>query len=317
MDHSLHVAVDVGSRLHEVAVSDRTGRVLDAFRIDHEPEGFGAFFERVAGHRSTPAQAVRAAMESYNDWARPLDSLVLERDWALYNVNNLKLARYKEIFPAPAKSDAIDSHRILELLTLDGQRGVARNALQRVTVPPDSHRRMKYLTRRRRVLVQERVGRATRLRCDLQALSPGLPDITGAADNQWFLRFVTCRDRLTALPRLHARTLAGIRGVGPRYLARIRARQRTAHSAPDIAFADTDIVDDASAIMALDERIAVLDGEIGALSRERPFTRILRSMPGIGVAGAAELTGELGSLERFSGEASFALYLGMAPVDHS
>jgi transposase len=317
MENPLLVAVDVGSRFHEVAVGDGCGRVVDTFRVDHDAMGFQTFFERVARHRSTPQQPIRVAMEGYNGWARPLDSRVLEHGWALYNVNNLKLARYKEISPAPAKSDSIDAHRMLELFTLDGHRGVARNALQRVTAAPEGHRRLKYLTRRRRVLVQERAGRLTRLRCDLQALSPGLLDITGAVDNRWFLRLLTCRDRLTALPRLHTRTLAAIRGVGPCYLARIRAWQRSATFAPDIDFADADVVDDARAIMALDERIAALDDEIASLSQGSAFARILRSIPGFGVTGVAELTGEIATLERFSSEASLALYLGMAPLDNS
>lgn len=45
------------------------------------------------------------------------------------------------------------------------------------------------------------------------------------------------------------------------YLAKIRAWQRGAQFAPDIAFADTDVVHDARAILALDEWIASLDGE--------------------------------------------------------
>lgn len=317
MNTPLLVAVDVGSRFHQVAVGDSSGCVLDEFRIDHDPRGFATFFERVERHRCTPDQRVRVAMEGYNGWARPLDSQTLERGWDLYNVNNLKLARYKEIFPAPAKTDTIDTRRMLELFTLDGHRGVARNALQRVVGAPEAHRRLKYLTRRRRVLVQERAGRLTRLRCDLQALCPGLLSITGAADNKWFLRLLTCRDRLTALPRLHARTLLGIRGVGRGYLAKIRAWQKTARFAPDIAFADTDVVDDARAILALDERIAPLDAEIEGLSGDCSPARILRSIPGFGVTGVAELVGEMGTLDRFAGESSLAVYMGMAPLDHS
>ena len=41
-------------------------------------------------------------MEGYNGHARPLDSLVRARDWRLFNVNNVHLARFKEIFPAAA-----------------------------------------------------------------------------------------------------------------------------------------------------------------------------------------------------------------------
>jgi len=317
MNTPLLVAVDVGSQFHQVAVGDGSGRVIDEFRIDHDPAGFATFFERVERHRCRPDQPIRVAMEGYNGWARPLDSQTLERGWALYNVNNLKLARYKEIFPAPAKTDEIDTRRMLELFTLDDHRGVARKALQRVVRAPEAHRRLKYLTRRRRVLVQERAGRLTRLRCDLQALCPGLLSITGAVDNQWFLRLLTCRDRVTALPRLRARTLLGLRGVGRCYLQKIQTWQKTARFAPDIAFADTDAVDDARAILALDERIARLDTETEGLSSDSSPARILRSIPGFGMTGVAELVGEIGTLERFAGESSLAVYMGMAPLDHS
>jgi hypothetical protein len=61
-------------------------------------------------------------MEGYNGHVRPLDSLVKVR---LFNVNNLKLARFKEIFPAAAKSDRIDSAKTLELFQLRDHRPMA------------------------------------------------------------------------------------------------------------------------------------------------------------------------------------------------
>ena len=115
----LRVAVDVGSRFHQVAIGDGSGRLLDEFQIDHGRAGFERFFDRIERHA---ANDIRVAMEGYNGWARPLDQQVLARGWRLYNVNNLKLARYKEIFPAPAKSDAIDTRRMLELFAFDGHR---------------------------------------------------------------------------------------------------------------------------------------------------------------------------------------------------
>lgn len=317
MKSSLLVAVDIGSQFHQVAVGDGCGQLIDEFRIDHAPAGFSAFFERIERHRATSDQLIRVAMEGYNGWARPLDSLALERGWELYNVNNLKLARYKEIFPAPAKTDAIDSRRMLELFSLSAQRGVARNALQPVVAIPEEHRRLKYLTRRRRLLVQERATRLTRLRCDLQALSPGLLTITGAVDNKWFLRLLTCRDRLTALPSLRTKTLADIRGVGAVYLSKIQAWQQEAQFSPDIAFADVDVVDDARTILALDERIAALDTGIEKLCAESAPARIVQSIPGFGTTGVGELIGEIGTFGRFRAESGLAIYVGMAPLDQS
>ncbi len=73
---------------------------------------------------------IAVAMEGYNCHVRPLDSLVKARGWRLFNVNNLKLARFKEIFPAAAKSDRIDSAKTLELFQLRDHR-VPRTHRQR------------------------------------------------------------------------------------------------------------------------------------------------------------------------------------------
>lgn len=70
MAAELHVAVDVGSRFHQVAV----GKLIDEFRIDHQQAGFSCFFERIEQHG---LRDIRVAMEGYNGWARPLDQQVL------------------------------------------------------------------------------------------------------------------------------------------------------------------------------------------------------------------------------------------------
>lgn len=314
MMNTLRVAVDVGSRFHQVAIGDGSGRLLDEFQIDHGREGFEQFFARIGRH---PATDVRVAMEGYNGWARPLDQQVLARGWRLYNVNNLKLARYKEIFPAPAKSDAIDTRRMLELFAFDEHRPLGRDVLQEVTVSTAPQRELKYLTRRRRQQVADRATRLTRLRVDLLAVCPDLLALTKAVENLWFLRLLTCRDRLTALPRLHDKTITSIRGIGAKTWPRILEWKKTATFGSTIDLADTDIVADAAAILALNDQIKALDTRIEAAARTCPIAGHLRTLPGFGVTGTAELSGEIGSLHRFGAEASLALYLGMAPLDHS
>jgi hypothetical protein len=80
-----------------------SGEVLEEFEIDHRPEGFQEFFARIEKHRKTKDCRVAVAMQGYNGHARPLDSLVRERGYRLYNLNNLKFARFKEIFPGAAQ----------------------------------------------------------------------------------------------------------------------------------------------------------------------------------------------------------------------
>lgn len=314
MTEAIRVAIDVGSRFHQVAVGTETGQLLDEFGIDHARQGFEHFFERIDRHH---AADIRVAMEGYNGWARPLDQQILARGWRLYNVNNLKLARYKEIFPAPAKTDAIDARRMLELFAFDGHRAITGNTLQEIQAPQVAQRQLKYLTRRRRHQVAERTARLTRLRCDLQAVCPDLLALTKSVDNRWFLRLLTCRERLTALPRLHQKTLAAIRGIGAKTLPPILAWQKVASFGADIDLADTDIVNDARAILLLDAQIKTLNARIEAVAATCPNAQRLRSIPGFGATGAAELAGEMGVHSRFASEAGLAVYLGMAPLDRS
>lgn len=148
--------MDVGARTHRVAVGDASGQLLEEFGLEHTAAGLNGFFdhlEALRGKRKTP---VAVAMEGFNGWARPLDRQVLERDWKLYYVNNLKLARYKEIFPAPAKTDAIDARRILELFRLSAHVPLAREVLQEVTPAPPSR------TVRRRHTVRQVMGNSCR-----------------------------------------------------------------------------------------------------------------------------------------------------------
>jgi len=69
-------------------------------------------------------------MEGYNCHVPPLDSVVEMRGWQLFNVNNLKLARFKDIFRTPAKSNRIDSAKTLELFQLRDHLPMARDLLQ-------------------------------------------------------------------------------------------------------------------------------------------------------------------------------------------
>ena len=126
----LRVGVDVGSRCHSVAVGLTDGSLLEEFEIPHTAEGFREFFARIEGHAKRHPYPIAVAMEGYNGHVRPLDSLVKARGWQLFNVNNLKLARFKEIFPAAAKSDRIDSAKTLELFQLRDHLPMAGDVLR-------------------------------------------------------------------------------------------------------------------------------------------------------------------------------------------
>ena len=192
----IHVSVDVGCHAHRVAVGLSTGELIDEFDLAHRPEGFNSFFDRVDRCQRRYGGAVSVAMEGYNGWARPLDSLVRAHGYRLFNINNLKLARFKEIFPSAAKTDRIDARKALELFQLQAQFKPAKNVLQELLAAPVEADMLKRLSRRRRVLVDEKARVLSRLQADLQAVCPGLLEITADAGNVWFLSLLVARESM-------------------------------------------------------------------------------------------------------------------------
>jgi hypothetical protein len=73
----VQVAVDIGSRIHYVAIGHSEGQIVDEFTIPHTQEGFNLFSQRLEQQQRVYALPVRVAMEGYNGWARPLDTEVL------------------------------------------------------------------------------------------------------------------------------------------------------------------------------------------------------------------------------------------------
>jgi transposase len=313
----LRVSVDVGYRRHSVAMGLSSGEVLEEFEIDHRPEGFQEFFARIEKHRKSKDCRVAVAMEGYNGHARPLDSLVRERGYRLYNLNNLKFSRFKEIFPGAAKSDRIDARKGLELFQLGDHLPLAKEVLQEVSGTAPENEVLKRLTRRRRRLVNERVRVVNNLQADLQAVCPGLLEITREASNQWFLNFFLSADTLPQLARLKRSTLLKIPSVGVKSAAIIESWQKRCHFSQEVQWVGEMIQEDAKRCLELDEKIKRLDTKIAETAQNSKIAKFLGSIPGYGATCSSELAGEIGTIERFASEASLSLYLGMSMLDNS
>lgn len=181
---------------------------------------------------------------------------------------------------------------------------------------PAVNRKLKRLSRRRRHLVDEKMRVLARMQTDLQAVCPELLALTHSADNLWFLRFLTLRSDLRQLARLRRSTVLQIPGVGEKYSRVIWEWQREARFSAEVEYVGPMIIEDAKRVLELHEQVHALDGAMAELAAQSEIARRLATIPGFGKTSIAELAGEIGTLERFSGEASLALYLGMSPLTH-
>lgn len=229
MTARLQVCLDIGSHQHHVALGSNDKGIAEVFTISHDRQGMQMLFERIEcinGQRKLP---VLVAMESFNGHARPLDRAVLAKGYQLFNVNNHKLARFKEIFPAAAKTDAIDVKKMFELMTLQTQNAIASDVLQEVHCLNESHEKLKRLCRRRKQLVEEKIVLLNRLWSDLQAVAPGLVLISKRMGNLWFLRFLLACDNYHKLLQFSTEELRAIPGIGRHYCHLIQGWQQSAY----------------------------------------------------------------------------------------
>jgi transposase len=315
--YEIRVCMDIGSESHQVAIGLSTGEILEEFDISHTPQDIQLFFSKIERHKEQHQLPVVVAMESYNGHARPIDKYVLKKGYRLININNHKLAQFKKVFPGASKNDVVDTRKMFELFTLQDHLPLAKNALQQVICIPEVNEKLKRITRRRRSLVNEKVSIVNRLQSDLQAISPGLSHITGSVDNLWFLQFLTSREEIRQLARMHYPSILKIKGIGKSYAMAIKKWQETAIFSDDAEWVGEMIIRDAKRIYNLIGEITELEKKIELLSLESEISCRLKTIGGFGKICAAELAGEIGTIERFASEASLALYVGMAVLDNS
>lgn len=313
----IRICMDIGNKKHHVAIGLSTGEVLENFDLHHTPTAIQKFFHKIDNYQKHYNLSVAVAMEGYNGYARPIDKIVLEKGYRLLSVNNNKLAQFKKIFAGPAKTDEIDTLKMFELFSLSDHLPVAKGVLQEISKMPEVNEKLKCLSRRRRVLVDEKTRISNRLQSDLQAISPDLLSMTGSTDNLWFLHFLTSKEDIRKLVGLRRTSLLKIKGVGKQYAKKIVAWQKIALFSSDAEWVSTMVLSDAKRILALQNEIKELEKSMDDLSEHSDIAKRLRTIPGFGSICSAELAGEIGTLERFSSEASLALYLGMAVLNNS
>jgi transposase len=314
----IRVSLDIGCRLHAVAIGLADGSLLEEFEIQHTKEGFNSFFNKINKHELHYKLPVSIAMEGYNGYARPLDQMIRARNYRLFNVNNLKLSRFKEIFPGAAKTDVLDARKGLELFQLRDHLPLAKDVLQEINPTPIVNEQLKRLTRRRRRMVSERVSVINSLQSDLHAVSPGLCDITKDVSQVWYLNFLSsAKNNLTELSRKRHDSLLKIKGVGKTFVEKILPWQKQACFSQDVALVSPLILEDVHRIIELNGIIKNLNLQIEGLMNKSTEAMLLNSIPGFGSTCCSEIAGELGNVKRFATESSLALYVGMATLDNS
>jgi transposase len=146
---------------------------------------------------------------------------------------------------------------------------------------------------------------------------PDLKAITTSVDNLWFLRFITLRDNIVLLSRLHKSSIDSIPYISCKNIEKIIAWQKNARFTNSIEYIGAMLYDDAKRLLELKAKIKELEVQIKALIPSSKIATLIQTIPGFAHVSAGSLAGEINTLERFDSEASLALYLGVTNLDNS
>ncbi|WP_350345153.1 IS110 family transposase [Proteinivorax tanatarense] len=310
-------SVDVGYYNHHVAIG-LAGDILKDFEIPHSQKGFRYFFNQITSFvQAYEVSDIVVGMEGTNGHARPLDQMVKDKGYMLLNVNNLKFARFKEIFATPEKNDRMDARQIVTLMMMAPMMEQGKEVLQEVHNTSEIETKLKRISRRRHQIVKEKVIIQNRMQADLQSVCPGFLKMFASVDAFYVLRFLSCRPDLRKLKRLRLPTILKIQGVGKGHAKKLQRWQEKASFGSEVEWVGPMIAEDASRLLALKERLIELEKQIKSLVRQSRLGSLIRSIPGFGPICSGIIAAEIGTISRFDSEAGLAIYLGMAPLDNS
>jgi len=308
----LRVGVDVGCYSHNVAIGLSSGEILVEFEVRFSP------FLLADRKTTTRIRLPRGGCDGGVQWlCSPVGYSCKRPRLPAFQRQQYETGTFQRDIPRCRQTDRIDTRKCLELFQLRDILPLAKDALQEVAATPVENEILKRLTRRRRRLVNERARVLSNMQGDLQAVCPGLLEITGEAGNLWFLRLLTSTDSLIKLAKLRRATLLKIAGVGPKYATTVQSWQKRAHFSHEAELVGEMIQEDAFRILELSDQINVIEAKIENVASNSMIAQKISTIPGFGPVAKSELAGEVGTINRFKNEAGFALYIGMAALDNS
>ena len=112
----LHGGIDIGSESHHIIIMDDTGKVLYDRKVSHRFSEFHEAIREFKGIEEQQQGEITFAIEGKNGYGAPFDRMLMENGFKLYNVDNLKLRRFRDVFGAEWRNDRRDAKMLAKML---------------------------------------------------------------------------------------------------------------------------------------------------------------------------------------------------------
>jgi transposase len=141
--------IDIGSESHHVIIMDGTGKVLYDRKVAHRFSEFHEAIREFRGLEEKQRGEITFAIEGKNGYGAPFDRILMENGFKLYNVDNLKLRRFRDVFGAEWRNDRRDAKMPAKMLRLkDHMDAEEEKAFIAIEKTPAVHEKLRILSRR-------------------------------------------------------------------------------------------------------------------------------------------------------------------------
>jgi transposase len=309
-DIAVYLGLDVGKgEHHATALAPNGKRLIDRALPNSEPK-LRALFAKLARH----GQILVVVDQPASIGALPV-TVARDAGCLVAYLPGLTMRRIADLYPGEAKTDARDAHIIA-----DAARTMP-HTLRDLEPDDETIAALHMLLGFDDDLAAEATRTSNRIRGLLTAIHPSLERVIGPRiHHPAVLQLLehygspttlkqTSREEITEVLRPHA----------PRMAERLAAEIRTALDEQTVTVPGTEAAAlilpslAASLRTVLDQR-KKLGGNIEELLDAHPLSKVLTSMPGIGVRTGARILAEIGDASAFPSAAHLAAYAGLAPV---
>lgn len=310
--------IDVGSESHHVVVINGEEKVLYDRKIPHRFSEFHKGIREFKEIEAREGSKISFGLEGKNGYGAPFDRILGERGFSLYNIDNLKLKRFRNIFGAEWKSDRRDATMLAKLMKLRGQLNVDR---EKVFIPVEKvsivHDRLKVLSRHQQTLVNEKTRISNRLQKKLLEICPGVMDIFSKVTSKRLLRILTLYPKFSTYSGLTKKKLLRIKSIGKISAEGIVRPLQKLECIRELADVYATVIkSNAKRILELKEEIELLDKRLDRIGEASKEVQQLKSIPGIATKLSTRLIGEIGDIHRFKNADQLAVYCGVACIDN-
>ncbi len=310
--------IDIGCESHHIIILDEEDNVLYNKKISHRINEFTENIKLFRKIEKKEGGKISFALEGKNGYSNPLDRILLDQGFTLYNVDNLKLKRFREAFAGEWRDDQRDSLMLSKMLKLKEHINSPREKVFiKIEKPSPLTESLKLLSRHQQTLIDEKVRLVNRLGKKLLEVCPQILRLA-KLKNKKIIAILAKYPDFSKYKRITLKSLLKIGGIGKKTAPFLLKRLNHIEYVPGLTdIYKTLIFSYTKRILELQREIKDIDKKLDEIGEKNKEVNHLKTIPGVAIKLSSRLIGEIGDINRFPSGKQLAIYCGVACVNNN